>query len=380
MDYSFCTFVTSVIILLLQLKSFEDGRRASSPPYVDTDHLTDTYAGTAQFSTSKREKRVVIRDGYEVYEDGEIPHPSYVVVARLDEEQSPLNLDLELERLRVAANTQREILVAANRMPPETPVSRMIAETTRKYMQEDRERRHANNGSRYPEKKPTQSNHPSKDISQMKQIRPESSPLVPGSSPPSTGKRPPSSPVLHHGANINSIGPFLSQRYPGTLGIIIGVGRGEFVEKLLSQWMNVGGLYLVDPYIHLWRGYDDPSNVDDKTHQLIFENLRSRLVPYAGKHAFIRDFSFEFSKTYIKSNQPSPAVVWIDANHSYKAVKRDINDWYPIVAAGGFIGGTEYGSKQFEGVKRAVDEFVALTNGLVLNLIEESNIWFIIKV
>ena len=30
--------------------------------------------------------------------------------------------------------------------------------------------------------------------------------------------------------------------------------------------------YLVDPFIHQWRGYDDPANLQDNDHQLIFED------------------------------------------------------------------------------------------------------------
>ena len=37
-------------------------------------------------------------------------------------------------------------------------------------------------------------------------------------------------------------------------------------EKLLSC------RYLVDPFIHQWRGYDDPANLQDNEHQMVFED------------------------------------------------------------------------------------------------------------
>jgi len=357
MDYSLCTFVTSLLILLLQLNSFERQLGSSAVEHARSHIVSDPGTTATVVMTKGIQKRIVVRDGYEVYEDGEIPHPSYVIVAHYKEEQPALDMDQELQRLRIAANTQREILVAANRMPPETQVSRMIAETTKRYMQEDREKRDQNKFV----KKPATSS-----------CNPTPTPLVPGSS---TAPKP----TIHEGANIKSIGPFLAQRYPGSLGIVLGVGKGDFVLNLLSQWTNVGGLYLVDPYIHIWRGYDDPANVDDKTHQLIFESLRNRLsVGYSGKFAFIRDFSHEFALTYKKTNQPAPSVVWIDANHSYESLKRDLADWFDLLANGGFIGGTEYDNDDFLGVKLAVDEFLNL-KGLTLNLIKESSIWFFIK-
>jgi len=30
--------------------------------------------------------------------------------------------------------------------------------------------------------------------------------------------------------------------------------------------------YLVDPFIHQWRGYDDPANLQDNEHQMVFED------------------------------------------------------------------------------------------------------------
>lgn len=47
--------------------------------------------------------------------------------------------------------------------------------------------------------------------------------------------------------------------------------------------------------------------------------------------------------------------VFIDAAHSYEAVRDDIADWLPKVKPGGWLGGHDYHS-HFQGVIRAVDE------------------------
>ncbi len=44
--------------------------------------------------------------------------------------------------------------------------------------------------------------------------------------------------------------------------------------------------------------------------------------------------------------------VFIDANHNYEFVKKDIEAWLPKIKKGGYIGGHDYGG----GVKQAVDE------------------------
>lgn len=47
--------------------------------------------------------------------------------------------------------------------------------------------------------------------------------------------------------------------------------------------------------------------------------------------------------------------VFIDAGHSYEAVRQDITDWLPKVAPGGWFGGHDY-HKAHPGVIRAVGE------------------------
>lgn len=51
----------------------------------------------------------------------------------------------------------------------------------------------------------------------------------------------------------------------------------------------------------------------------------------------------------------SITVVYIDANHTYKALTQDINIWLPKVKSGGYICGHDYAEK-WEGVVKAVNE------------------------
>ena len=77
----------------------------------------------------------------------------------------------------------------------------------------------------------------------------------------------------------------------------------------------------------------------------------------------IRKTSIEASNLY---QDRSLDFVFIDAAHDYENVKADIEAWYPKVKIGGYIGGHDY--PEFEGVKRAVDEF------LKQNFIKKENI------
>merc|ERR1719247_700647 len=96
----------------------------------------------------------------------------------------------------------------------------------------------------------------------------------------------------------DDLGRFLEARQPRGLGVILGVGKGDFALRLLSDWGSSQGMYLVDPFIHIWRGYDGPENLSDREHQMVFEELRNRLVPFEGRYVLVRDFSHSFAAMY----------------------------------------------------------------------------------
>jgi predicted O-methyltransferase YrrM len=50
-------------------------------------------------------------------------------------------------------------------------------------------------------------------------------------------------------------------------------------------------------------------------------------------------------------------LLWIDGDHSYEAVARDLDDWSPLVRTGGVLACHDYGHR--EGVRRAWDERIA---------------------
>lgn len=71
-------------------------------------------------------------------------------------------------------------------------------------------------------------------------------------------------------------------------------------------------------------------------------------------------------------------AIFIDADHRYEAVKRDIETYWPLVAPGGILIGDDYNTKaermrSFWGVKKAADEF-ANKNNLELTL-QRHKLW-----
>jgi len=72
----------------------------------------------------------------------------------------------------------------------------------------------------------------------------------------------------------------------------------------------------------------------------------------------IRGKSEEISKNY---EDNSLDFIFIDADHEYSSVKKDIECWYPKLKNGGYIGGHDY-FENYQGLMKAVDEFFGAEN------------------
>ena len=134
------------------------------------------------------------------------------------------------------------------------------------------------------------------------------------------------------------LGNFADQTFGQAFGVLIGVGNGRLALELLKSWPS-GVLFLVDPYIHLRRGYDRPENLQDDDHQRQYEHLRNVLAEtpqVQGRFSFVREFSFGIPKVWREKQWgPDPKFIYADANPSYGAVRTDLQAWWPMLASGG---------------------------------------------
>ena len=71
--------------------------------------------------------------------------------------------------------------------------------------------------------------------------------------------------------------------------------------------------------------------------------------------------------------------IYIDADHTYEAVKKDIHAWYRLLKIGGYMGGHDYGfpevAVKHNGVKKAVDEIFSFYPSIY----EIAGVWLIHK-
>lgn len=137
----------------------------------------------------------------------------------------------------------------------------------------------------------------------------------------------------------------------------VGVCRGEFSYVLMSTWP--GRLFMVDA----WRHYDDPNyrdvaNAQQEEHELNLQRAQLVAQHFGQRAQIIRGDSFEIAKQFPDKFLD---VVYLDSNHTYEHVKKELEAWAPKVREGGAIAGHDFLDAELPdgsfGVKRAVLEF-----------------------
>jgi len=129
----------------------------------------------------------------------------------------------------------------------------------------------------------------------------------------------------------------------GLIGAEIGVYKGENSESIMKT-LNIKKLYLIDPY--------KEGQSYSHTFVVAKEDAVKRLSKYEDKIQFIELTSDEA----VNQIPDDLDFVYIDGNHDYESVKRDITNYYPKVKEGGVIGGHDF-NNSFLDVVRAACEF-----------------------
>lgn len=135
----------------------------------------------------------------------------------------------------------------------------------------------------------------------------------------------------------------------------IGVWRAEFSARLLSTWS--GQLHMIDAWRHL-ENYQDQCNLSDEEHESCFQRALHVAEVFMPRAVIWREKSPEAARLF--PNQFFD-LVYLDANHSYVAVKADLAAWLPKIRPGGAFCGHDYMDGVREegvfGVQTAVNEF-----------------------
>ena len=157
----------------------------------------------------------------------------------------------------------------------------------------------------------------------------------------------------------------LIRAYGCRVGCEVGVAFGTQSEHIILN-TDVKRLYSIDPYIPFARILDFIPNDPIQSQQWMDVHAQvtmARLSPYKDRCELIRKKSVDAARDFLDD---SLDFVYIDGEHTYEAVRGDLNAWYPKIRLGGVIIGDDY-TERFAGLRRATDEFV-LQRGLQLDL------------
>lgn len=168
----------------------------------------------------------------------------------------------------------------------------------------------------------------------------------------------------------------------GSVGAEVGVYKGDFSNRLL-RYVRPRKLHLIDAWkfepdgTYAQAGYGGDLGQSqlfmDQLYREVTERFRSQIA--SGQVQIHRGYSETTSQQIADQ---SLDWVYIDANHLYEFVKKDLESYFPKMRSGGWITGDDYGKTGWwqGGVERAVDEFVAHH---AVELVEIRNHQFVLR-
>lgn len=168
-----------------------------------------------------------------------------------------------------------------------------------------------------------------------------------------------------------------NKNYDNLVSGEIGVLAGGYSKHILENFSLVDSHFLID----CWKQqpseiYNDAANKDDNTQENMYKSCMNRLKDFNNKLKVIRKFS---SEAVLEIPDNYFDYLYIDGNHSYEAVKQDLQDWFPKMKKNSILAGHDYVNSPIFGVIKAVDEFCKQYNKILyLTKDPSENIsWFI---
>lgn len=138
----------------------------------------------------------------------------------------------------------------------------------------------------------------------------------------------------------------LNRRGYWGVAVEVGTHKAGFAAPFMDVW-NGRELWCVDPYAAypglLTRDWDQFA-------------AWSRMAKHAHRVVFARQPDSEELASGIVNSQGRPVFVYIDGDHSYAGVRRDIEIWWDRISPVGILAGHDF-TPELPGVMRAVDEF-----------------------
>jgi hypothetical protein len=182
-----------------------------------------------------------------------------------------------------------------------------------------------------------------------------------------------------------NIDGFMTDRNKQLFDKVIESTDDNFVWVELGSWTGKSAAYcIVELYnqkklkefhcVDTWKGSEgtilmDLSIVKEDT---LFDVFKQNLLPVENLFTTHRMMSWEAAKYF---EDESVDFCYVDADHNYKGVMKDLKAWWPKIKPGCYMGGDDY-TKGWPGVQKAVRDFFGKKN---IKVVRVGRCWVVKK-
>ena len=146
----------------------------------------------------------------------------------------------------------------------------------------------------------------------------------------------------------------IDSKQKGLVGVEVGIFDGSHCWGLLEN-LDIEKLFMIDPYesypAHI-------KSVGQKRSEWLLARAKKRSKTWA-KEKFPGKCTHIYEKSITASNwfeNEELDFVYLDGDHAYEYVKRELPKWYAKIKPGGLFGGHDYSARR-TGVTQAVIEY-----------------------
>ena len=174
---------------------------------------------------------------------------------------------------------------------------------------------------------------------------------------------------------------YFAHQCPGGPIVEIGSFRGKSTVLLARGMKETNTLHAIDPHLSTEignrrdRATAGRANGDETSWTAFHETLATWQV--ADRVDVIRKYSHDARAVW----DGTVVFAWIDGDHSYEAVKQDIEDWTPLIVPGGYVAfhdtHPDYPSDPPGSVRAAITDSGLPTSSEFETVLELRNLWIL---
>lgn len=164
---------------------------------------------------------------------------------------------------------------------------------------------------------------------------------------------------------------YILENWKGGNWVEVGSWTGKSTAYIVVELLNKNknfNFFAIDT----WKGSDEHQDLDIIKNNQLYDTFNNNISIIKKHVKSIKSISWDAAKSF---EDKSVDVCYIDADHQYESVVKDLDAFWPKVKENGIFCGDDY-TKGFPGVQKAISEFSKTKNIPVKRI---GRCWYIIK-